>query len=935
MSDNFSIRGQQKEILLDFTSMDNIQYNEDQLFQRDNYHKIKRLMTDTLLHVKYEDKISDCRIHNAILITGERGSGKTVFMYNLKSEEDKFEFLEMIDPTLLSGTKDSSSCESFCSVLVGLINAHISQRFKTTDKDLSNYYHAFKQVAESLMNLKNSKNEFGLDEIYANQTALQLEQLLHEYFKCVCNLCEKKIIIIRLDDIDMAFKDGFAILETVRKYLASPYVLPIISGAPYLYKHLAEKNFALSLKSPIFCNDLFSPSLRNKRPNEGNLDSESGDDEQYLSLKQLSVRLGEQYLMKVLPFDRQLELTTLEMLLRKYKWVFRFATNEEYFIDDIQNCLDKFFNPGIKQNIYKIHLLDLQENRSYTNENRRQFIKDSARIWVNFLRMMLPIYINFLPKMRKQKEVTPELPLYLEFQERIHNIFSHISDFQVIAEMGNINQIAADSNNFSYRIALEYLSHAKHVKIPQEGKKGFLISLPITNYNKDSKADRATRKVKQLSERECFLLRLFIYSDYPSAGHRKPWLLFAGRFVQFIFATMSPKYWKGNKYDWETGFQENMGILTEPPIFTLFDSTNIPPIPEMAENDEELIADIFHPEKEFDIEKIIGKFQPEKRAYTEDIPFPLIDTHFLYAALTRFYKNLGQYRVKALKEETLRNYFLRCAYMLLNAVGACETEGKVDLENIALSPNISNETIRTNDNAYNINIKPFVDPIFFENKEFKGQNRFTFHLYSHPVIQMILEPEKDHFKNIDGKDCTIAFREEQTQSVNASQELKTKELISHFWESQSIPEAVSNHSSITHDHAWIGKGPDAKNSKADSMESIGALTSRDNNSIHDLHTLREYSTQLPPSERLTKTSGISFTLKIGKASNIDKLIQIILTQQKQDTKILKQYIPSRLNTKRTWSRNFIRLYKKAPLEKKRLILSILGLSEVELMGAVK
>ena len=246
-------------------------YPVEQLFQKEAYETVDRYfeeqseLFDKCRNMDTISKITSCRSHNTILITGPRGSGKTVFLYNLgerkNSSSEKvqeiyknFVFLDLVDPTLLNGTADMESSESFIAVIVGLINNWAEERLRdaSRDDDKKAYYNALKNVADSLNAMKSSSKEYGIDEIYASQSALSLEQNLHRLYQKASVLAGGKILVIRIDDIDMAFAHGFQVLEAIRKYLASPYILPVISGDNELYKHLIEKDFSEAMKSPMF-----------------------------------------------------------------------------------------------------------------------------------------------------------------------------------------------------------------------------------------------------------------------------------------------------------------------------------------------------------------------------------------------------------------------------------------------------------------------------------------------------------------------------------------------------------------------------------------------------------------------------------------------------------------------------------------------------------
>lgn len=85
-----------------------------------------------------------------------------------------------------------------------------------------------------------------------NQNSLQLEQYLHKFYREVCDILKCQILVLRIDDIDMSFFHGFDVLETIRKFCASPYLLPIVTGHSELYNMIITKNFTQEMENKAF-----------------------------------------------------------------------------------------------------------------------------------------------------------------------------------------------------------------------------------------------------------------------------------------------------------------------------------------------------------------------------------------------------------------------------------------------------------------------------------------------------------------------------------------------------------------------------------------------------------------------------------------------------------------------------------------------------------
>ena len=245
-------------ICIDLTKQNSVIYQQESLFQKALYNKLNELLDaqwSFLQNIPDEQKqkISLCRIHNAILVYGERGSGKTVFISNIEDnvKENHYVFLDIVDPTLLSDSKVIDGCEAFCSILIGIVHEYLKRKVFSKDsiseQDKNAYTKNFREVADCLSSLKNAKNESGLDSIFFHGNAIALEQKLHDFFAFVSKtLLNGKMLCFRLDDVDMSFDFGFLCLETMRKYFSSPWVIPIVCGDISLYQHLVENEYLSS-----------------------------------------------------------------------------------------------------------------------------------------------------------------------------------------------------------------------------------------------------------------------------------------------------------------------------------------------------------------------------------------------------------------------------------------------------------------------------------------------------------------------------------------------------------------------------------------------------------------------------------------------------------------------------------------------------------------
>ena len=232
--------------------------------------------------------------HSSIFITGGRGSGKTTFLLSIGKlvkelgVEVNAYFLDLIDPTLMHDS------DNFVSIILGKINEAVC--CECGDSALRNAFtKSLLDVAGIVEAITKSKTSEGLDNILDEQNALRLESEIRTLLKRACECLKCKFLILPIDDVDMAFKHGFNVLEKIRKYFATPLILPIISGDFHLYEHIFSGKFYKQLTKGI-------------KGNIGLFESRSAWFQDEAKFVDKSLGLANAYLAKVLPTDRRINL---------------------------------------------------------------------------------------------------------------------------------------------------------------------------------------------------------------------------------------------------------------------------------------------------------------------------------------------------------------------------------------------------------------------------------------------------------------------------------------------------------------------------------------------------------------------------------------------------------------------------------------------------
>ena len=295
------------------------------------------------------DSCSRLRYHDTITVCGPRGSGKTTFILNLfdiirrdalndlfndrpLEVRDRFrdfslrdvEVLDILDPTLveekehvfvniLSRIKrkvdvrlgeeqetcliepESVTCKSRGSLCSG-------DKIRVQDGEYRDWIESLRKLAAGLPALNGIgtdelKTEKWHDPVHVMEKGLRnteasnnLELNFHDFVSRSLRLLDKKVFLLAFDDIDTQFKEGWPVLEVIRKYLTTPQIITVISGDLSLYAMLIRDrqwgNFSDKL-------------LRNERHR---LDV----------FRAMVDQLEDQYLLKILKPERRLGLKTLQ-----------------------------------------------------------------------------------------------------------------------------------------------------------------------------------------------------------------------------------------------------------------------------------------------------------------------------------------------------------------------------------------------------------------------------------------------------------------------------------------------------------------------------------------------------------------------------------------------------------------------------------------------
>ncbi|MBW4227545.1 hypothetical protein JW320_24425, partial [Enterobacter roggenkampii] len=224
----------------------------DTLLPRKIYEQLAQFIEKAVKDVdevpKNSESFNETRSHKAISIDGERGTGKTSVLVNLRDylESNHKEFagdihiLDPIDPTLL---EDGESLFLHIIVAAVLQDKKIKEA-QSKDVDKSRLFiQKLENLANGLESIDLQHSQRGMDKIRSLYGSKHLANCVEAFLKSALDLIGRKLLILPIDDVDTSLNRAFENLEILRRYLTSPYVLPIVSGDRRLYNEVCWRDF--------------------------------------------------------------------------------------------------------------------------------------------------------------------------------------------------------------------------------------------------------------------------------------------------------------------------------------------------------------------------------------------------------------------------------------------------------------------------------------------------------------------------------------------------------------------------------------------------------------------------------------------------------------------------------------------------------------------
>jgi len=232
--------------------------------------RLRRLIQNRLAEIeKYEkasnksdDEYKSLKRHDSILIDGMRGIGKTTVLERLRFDNELkglVHVLDVIDPNQLD--QNTNILDIIVNNLFEVCLKEVKANNSDEKRELFDRLCSAKEnIDNTIYDAEKKRYERKQYKSVSNKSSttrneIVLDETLHKYAATVCLILNKKALILPIDDIDMSLEYGSEIIETIRKYLQTPKIIPVValdSAQIYaLIKKQYFKKFGYSPKTKL------------------------------------------------------------------------------------------------------------------------------------------------------------------------------------------------------------------------------------------------------------------------------------------------------------------------------------------------------------------------------------------------------------------------------------------------------------------------------------------------------------------------------------------------------------------------------------------------------------------------------------------------------------------------------------------------------------
>lgn len=494
--------------------------DERELWQRDAmYSLVDKLKINLTAAKKYgkqreKDRKKTNLSHNSIFLTGERGSGKTVFLRNVepiwknKNKQDLenyIGFLDVIDPTMLMNN------DSFANVVVAEIYRKVEEHNSdnnVSSTDRAAFYNALKSLSDSLGKQDEFNGHSGVDKILRYNSGIQVEKNFHRYVEEAIKILSCSALVLPIDDVDMSLQKAHEVIDDVRRLLGCPYIIPIVSGDVALYEQMINVDF---------------DDRAYKRDSSSSL-KESG--------AELAKILSDEYLKKVFPAQMRLPLNSIVRVM--YSLNVREDAEEREVAQYIEHFYNKFY--FLLHNSQKSNELPIPETSRELTQLVRSFSlgnleeKGNYNLWSTFC--------SFCESKKDADGYVNALSYLIADSRRNADDFSlrELPVFNPLLQLNRTYSWAEKDIYLTQTEASDRISTAENSKFIEQkilGSDRTLTSMPPYDYhNRRFYISKDT--IKDESNKNQYLLDIYTSSNYYSTLANTTPIVFVGRAFELV-----------------------------------------------------------------------------------------------------------------------------------------------------------------------------------------------------------------------------------------------------------------------------------------------------------------------------------------------------------------------------------------------------------------
>lgn len=254
-------------------------------------------------------------------IDGTRGAGKTTFMNDIVAHyrgSKHIHALRCIDPTKLP------QVEPILITVIAQLNSDVTEHFKKENGwDISStsrkepWQQCLKKISRAiqLLGKKEYSTDFFDEALELNallnnaSDGLGLEEQFSKLLALACNILGCKAILVAFDDIDTKFDTGWQVLESIRKYFNSHQLIVLMTGDLRLYSQLIRGKQYANYDAVLM--------------------QQEADELEKQNRSLMVNHLEQQYLIKLLPVHRRINLQSLYQLVNENGRAIHVYSNNE------------------------------------------------------------------------------------------------------------------------------------------------------------------------------------------------------------------------------------------------------------------------------------------------------------------------------------------------------------------------------------------------------------------------------------------------------------------------------------------------------------------------------------------------------------------------------------------------------------------------------